>query len=91
MQKSLKFFNKDKGKNDFQNSPLCANFYGKTLTKELFKDYKSFVKIVEKFKEFYGLSEYNSREIDHFLWLFGKEILDKNVQNITEKEKLLHL
>ena len=37
------------------------------------KEYKRFVEVINRFREFYGLQEYSLRQIDIYLWLAGKE------------------
>jgi len=41
------------------------------------KDYKKFVKIISDFKFHYKLTEHNLKEIDKFLWMYGKEQFPK--------------
>ncbi len=41
------------------------------------KDFRSFVEIIDKFRDFYGLTGYTRRQIDLFLWLAGKEHFPK--------------
>ena len=41
------------------------------------KEYKQFVTIVKKFKEFYNLESATLRDIDIFLWVAGKECFPK--------------
>ena len=37
------------------------------------KEYEKFVEILNKFKEFYGLTEFNAKDLDRYLWQIGKE------------------
>ena len=37
------------------------------------KDFSSFKRIIEDFISYYDLSDYNLKEIDKFLWIYGKE------------------
>jgi hypothetical protein len=39
------------------------------------KDFIKFLKIIYDFINFYGLARYNLKEIDKFLWIYGKEKL----------------
>ena len=41
------------------------------------KDYPKFKGILIKFREFYGLGEFNLKELDKFLWQFGKRYFPK--------------
>lgn len=47
------------------------NFAPKFSKKDL-KDYKKYKEILEKFREFFGLKECSFRDIDRYLWRFGK-------------------
>lgn len=38
------------------------------------KDYAKFMAIFKSFKSFYGLEAFSNRELDHFLWISGKEL-----------------
>ena len=42
------------------------------------KIYPKFKNILIKFRSFYGLDEYNLKELDKYLWQFGKEFFPKN-------------
>ncbi len=48
------------------------------FAKDDLKYYEHFVKIIEAFREFYGLTDFSLRDIDRFLWLAGKEWFPKN-------------
>ena len=37
------------------------------------KDYSKFKNIIIAFREYYGLEEFNLKEIDQYLWQLGKE------------------
>ena len=41
------------------------------------KDYTIFVQIVKEFQSFYNLQEFSIREVDLFLWQYGKEKFPK--------------
>ncbi len=47
------------------------NFY-KFKNEEL-KNYKKFIEIIENFKSYYNFSDFGLKEIDKFLWIYGKE------------------
>ena len=38
------------------------------------RDYQTFYFVLLDFIEFYGLEEFNYKEIDHYLWLVGQEL-----------------
>jgi len=42
------------------------------------KDYPTFKNILLDFQSFYGLNEYNLKQIDQYLWLLGKDYFPKN-------------
>jgi len=42
------------------------------------KDYPKFKDILLDFQSFYGLNEYNLKQIDQYLWLLGKDYFPKN-------------
>lgn len=44
------------------------------FTKKDIKDYAKFMAIFKSFKSFYGLEAFSNRELDHFLWISGKEL-----------------
>ena len=64
-----------------RNTYQFSNFRNDEL-----RDYKRFVEIIDDFKAFFGLNEYNYKKIDRYLWLVGKEqfsdINDKNKGDI---------
>lgn len=37
------------------------------------EDYPRFVEVIKGFREYYGLGQYTLRNIDHYLWLLGKD------------------
>ena len=45
--------------------------------KEDLKNYKKFKEILIEFKRFYGIDEYNLKDIDRYLWQLGKEYFPK--------------
>lgn len=57
----------------FRNRDKFAAF--KTL--EL-KDYEKFKQILIEFRSFYGLDQYNLKEIDKYIWQLGKKYFPKN-------------
>ena len=42
------------------------------------KEYSRFKTILIEFREFYGLTDYNLKQIDQYLWQLGKEYFPKN-------------
>ena len=42
------------------------------------KDFKKFKQIIKDFSEFYKLTKHNLKEIDKFLWIYGKEKFPAN-------------
>ncbi len=42
------------------------------FTREDLKDYTRFVRVIEAFKEFYGLGQFSLRWIDRYLWFAGR-------------------
>ena len=42
------------------------------------KDYKRFKEIIKDFSEYYNLTKHNLKEIDKFLWIYGKEKFPAN-------------
>ena len=77
----LVFFNN--GKSDKNNAKfnissklVGTNFYGKKLTNKELKDYdtyNTFLQAIDEFAKHYGLENENTRDLDHFLWILGKE------------------
>ena len=59
VEKVLKYFRKTDKFSKFKNSDL--------------KDYQKFKNIIIAFREYYGLEEFNLKEIDQCLWQLGKE------------------
>jgi len=41
------------------------------------KDYQQFKSIILSFRKFYGLDQYNLKQLDQYLWLLGKEYFPK--------------
>ena len=53
-----------------------TNFFGaKLIDTKLRKleNYDTFLKAIDRFAEFYGLENEKTRDLDHFLWILGKE------------------
>ena len=48
------------------------------FAEEDLKNYPKFKEILIKFREFYKLDRYNLKELDKYLWQFGKEYFPKN-------------
>ena len=42
------------------------------FTNDDLKNYTKFKKIIDDFKDYYNLNSLNYRELDHFLWIYGK-------------------
>ena len=59
VEKVLKYFRKTDKFSKFKNADL--------------KDYQKFKNIIITFREYYGLEEFNLKEIDQYLWQLGKE------------------
>ena len=59
VEKVLKYFRKTDKFFNFKNADL--------------KDYQEFKNIIIAFREYYGLEEFNLKEIDQYLWQLGKE------------------
>ena len=59
VEKVLKYFRKTDKFSKFKNADL--------------KDYQKFKNIIIAFREYYGLEEFNLKEIDQCLWQLGKE------------------
>ncbi len=55
-----------------QNDKFTAFFWRNSLA-----DYIRFTQVVGDFRTYYGLTEFNFRELDKFLWLYGKAYLGK--------------
>ncbi len=43
------------------------------FTKKDLKDYAKFKKVLIDFKKYYGIDEYNLKDIDRYIWQLGKE------------------
>lgn len=57
------------------------NFY--EFKNEDLKDYVKFKNILIGFRRYYGLEQFNLKEIDKYLWLLGKEKFPKNYGKVT--------
>ena len=49
------------------------------------KDYERFKNILIEFRSFYGLEEYNLKEIDKYIWQLGKEYFPNNYRKSKDK------
>jgi len=49
------------------------------------KDYTNFKNILLDFQAFYGLNNYNLKQIDQYLWLLGKDFFPKNYKKKKSK------
>lgn len=67
VEKVLKYFRKKDKFADFKNVDL--------------KDYQHFKQILLTFRSYYGLEEFNIKEIDRYLWQLGKEYFPKNYKS----------
>ena len=57
----------------FRDIDCFFNFNNEEL-----RDFSSFKKILFQFQQFYNLETYNLKEIDRYLWLFGKDVFPPN-------------
>lgn len=64
VEKVLLYFRNHDKFSEFENSDL--------------KDYIKFKSILIDFQDYYGLGEYNLKEIDQYVWQLGKEYFPKN-------------
>lgn len=48
------------------------------------REYPKFKDAIDKFKDVYNLRKYAYRELDYFLWEYGKELFDKNANKPKE-------
>ena len=60
----LRYFRNNDGFSDFQDGDL--------------KDYIKFKSILNDFRTFYGLDQYNLKQIDQYVWQLGKDYFPKN-------------
>ena len=67
VEKVLKYFRKKDKFADFKNVDL--------------KDYQHFKQILLTFRSYYGLEEFNIKEIDRYLWQLGKEYFPKEYKS----------
>ena len=65
-----------------------CKFFENSFIKENLKDYEKYKKIYFKFIEKYKLSN-NLKNIDKFLWLYGREQYTQNKNNIIENDSEL--
>jgi len=71
--------------------PIYDKFVSKTLTyfKDKFyksgefdlKNYKSFKNVILEFRKFYKLEQYTLKQLDHYLWVLGREKFTKKSDN----------
>ena len=78
-----------------KNYPIYDSFVEKVLLyfqkrdkfyefkKENLKNYSRFKNILIQFKKFYGIDEYNLKDIDRYIWQLGKEYFPKNYKKKT--------
>ncbi len=55
------------------HSQQIVSFTKSKFNKKDLKDYSRFIKIMNDFKNHYGLTKYTTKELDRYLWLLGKE------------------
>ena len=65
----------------FRNTDCFTSF----RTEEL-KDYKRFKEILMAFQTYYGLEQFSLKEIDKYLWQFGKEYFPKKYHSRKREE-----
>ena len=65
----------------FRNTDCFTSF----RTEEL-KDYKRFKEILMAFRTYYGLEQFSLKEIDKYLWQFGKEYFPKKYHSRKREE-----
>lgn len=51
------------------------------------RDYPKFRAILDAFQEYYGLTRFSKRELDHYLWLVGSEHFQNDTQLFAKKER----
>ena len=49
-----------------------------SFTNDDLKNYMYYKDIIIKFREFYGLQQFNLKQVDKYLWQLGKEKFPKN-------------
>lgn len=79
----LVFFNNGKSNKsnakkfaDIPSELIGTNFFDTKLidtTLRKINNYDTFLQAIDRFAEFYGLKNENTRDLDHFLWILGKE------------------
>lgn len=62
--------------------------FTKTLVKD-FRDYKNFKSTIKDFQEYYGLKQFNLKEVDRYLWQVGKENFPKQYGRKSDKNKTM--
>lgn len=63
-----------------------TNFFGKTLGSDTLKNYATFLDAMEKFSKYYELKA-TPRELDHFLWVLGKDCNEKSDTHKKQERK----
>ncbi|MCI7766021.1 hypothetical protein [Helicobacter sp.] len=56
----------------FNNKDKICSF---KLSQNSLKNYENLLKAIKEIRTFYGLEEFNNRQMDHMLWVYGKENL----------------
>lgn len=68
----------------FRNRDAFSEFQDGDL-----KDYVKFKSILNDFRNFYGLDQYNLKQIDQYVWQLGKEYFPKNYGKKKQGDKIL--
>ena len=55
--------------------------------KDDLKNYSCFKNILIQFKKYYGIDEFNLKDIDRYLWQIGKEYFPKKYRKESNDEK----
>ncbi|PZT48883.1 hypothetical protein B6S12_00890 [Helicobacter valdiviensis] len=66
---SLKYFNCD-------DETKKRIYHSKILSKKFLKKYENLLEAIAAFRKFYTLTQ-NNRDVDHMLWVYGRENLNK--------------
>jgi len=69
----LKFFRRRDKFHDFQNADL--------------KCYPSFKRTIDLFMQFYGLEEFNYKQIDQYIWQLGKDYYKRNYKKARQNRE----
>ncbi len=61
--------------NEYQRLDEFSEFFWQN---ELSRDYLKFKRTIEAFQQKYGLTDFSYKELDKFLWVYGKEYFGKS-------------